>query len=96
MVHPLNQLLQKDAKWVWTLDCAEAFSAAKQVLNSSKVLAHYDPSLFIILAGDASVHGIGSVICYVLSDDCEKPIAFALQTLSSSELKNHQLKKALS
>ena len=34
MVHPLNQLLQKDAKWTWILDCAEAFSVAKQALNS--------------------------------------------------------------
>ena len=59
MVHPLNQLLQKDAKWTWTPDCAEAFLATKQALNLS---AHYDPSLPNTLAEDASAYGIGSVI----------------------------------
>ena len=93
MVHPLNQLLQKDAKWIWTPDCAEAFSAAKQALNSSKVLAHYDPSLPITLAGDASAYGIGSVISHILPDGSEKPIAFASQTLSSSEKNYCQLEK---
>ena len=58
IVHPLNQLLQKDAKWTWTSDCVQAFTAAKQALNSSKVLAHYDPSLPITMAGDASAYGI--------------------------------------
>ena len=93
MVHPLNQLLQKDAKWTWTPDCAEAFLAAKQALNSSKVLAHYDPSLPITLAGDASAYGIGSVISHVLPDGSEKPIAFASRTLSSSEKNYCQLEK---
>ena len=93
MVHPLNQLLQKDAKWTWTPDCAEAFLAAKQALNSSKVLAHYDPSLPITLAGDASAYGIGSVISHVLPDGSEKPIAFASWTLSSSEKNYYQLEK---
>ena len=33
IVHPLNQLLQRDAKWTWTPDCVQAFTAAKQALN---------------------------------------------------------------
>ena len=77
IVHPLNQLLQKDAKWTWTPDCVQAFTAAKQALNSSKVLAHYDPSLPITMAGDASAYGIGSVISHILPDGSERPIAFA-------------------
>ena len=74
MVHPLNQLLQKDTKWTWTPDCVEAFSATKQSLNSSEVSAHYEPSLPITLAGDASTYGIGLVIFQVLSDGSEKHI----------------------
>ena len=93
IVHPLNHLLQKDAKWVWTSDCAQAFAAAKEVLNSSQVLAHYDPTLPIAMAGDASAYGIGSVISHVLPDGSERPIAFASQTLSASEKNNCQLEK---
>ena len=93
IVHPLNQLLQKDAKWSWTPDCAQAFTAAKQALNSSTVLAHYDPSLPITLAGDASAYGIDSVISHTLPDGSEKPIAFASQTLSPSEKNYCQLEK---
>ena len=93
MVHPLNQLLQKDAKWTWTPDCAEAFLAAKQALNSSKVLAHYDPNLLITLAGDASAYGIGSVISHVLPDGSKKPIAFTSRTLLPSEKNYCQLEK---
>ena len=89
----MNQLLQKYAKWSWTPDCAQAFTAAKQALNSSTVLAHYDPSLPITLAGDASAYGIGSVISYTLPDGSEKPIAFASRTLSPSEKNYCQLEK---
>ena len=93
IVYPLNQLLQKDTKWSWTPACAQAFTAAKQALNSTKVLAHYDPSLPITMAGDASAYAIGSVISHVLPDCSEKPIAFASQTLSSSEKNYCQLEK---
>ena len=92
-VHPLDQLLQKDAKWTWTPDCVQSFTAAKQALNSSKVLAHYDPSLPITMAGDASAYGFGSVISHILPDGCERPIAFASRTFSSSEKNYCQLEK---
>ena len=93
IVHPLNQLLQKDTKWQWTQNCAEAVLEAKQALKSSQVPVHYDPSLPITLAGDASAYGIGAVITHVLPDDSERPIAFASRTLSSSEKNYSQLER---
>ena len=56
-----------------------------QQLKSSQVLIHYDPSLPITLAGDASAYGIGSVISHVLPDGSERPIAFASRTLSPTK-----------
>ena len=65
IVHPLNELLQKDRKWRWSDECAQAFREAKEALVSSSVLVHYDPNLPLTLAGDASAYGIGAVRVYM-------------------------------
>ena len=93
LIHPLNCLLQHDHKWKWTTECDLAFKQAKEVLSSSHVLVHYDASLPITLAGDASAYGIGVVISHVLPDGSEHPIVFASRTLSSSERNYAQIEK---
>ena len=93
LLHPLNELLRQDTPWVWDEQCAQAFSEAKQVLTSSSVLMHYDPTLPISLAGDASPYGIGAVISHTLPDGSERPIAFASRTLTASERNYAQLEK---
>ena len=90
---PLNQLLHKQARWVWTDKERRAFEASKQLLVSSQTLAHFDPKLQIILAWDASAYGIGTVLSHRLSDDTEKPVGFASRTLSIAEKKYSQLEK---
>ena len=85
VIHPLNNLLQHNCKWQWTSECSEAFQQAKKALTTSQVLVHYDPTLPLSLAGDASAYGIGAVISHTLPDGSERPIAFASRTLLSSE-----------
>ena len=92
-LQPLNSLLQKDRKWKWTSDCSHAFQLAKDMLTTSKVLVHYDPSLPMKMAADASAYGVGAVISHVLPDGTERPIAFASRTLTSSERNYVQLEK---
>ena len=82
LVHPLNSLLQRSRCWNWTVECKQAFHQAKQALSSSKVLAHYDPSLPLHLAGDASAYSIGAVISHTLPDGPERRIAFASRSIS--------------
>ena len=40
-ISPLYTLLKKNSRWQWTEECSQAFLAAKGMLTSSKVLAHY-------------------------------------------------------
>lgn len=93
LLQPLNSLLQHDECWKWSPGCNTAFQQAKQELASARVLVHYDPSLPIILAGDASTYGNGAVISHLMPDGSEHPIAFASRTLSKSERNYAQLEK---
>ena len=93
LLHPLNALLKSGSKWVWSTECSKAFQAAKQLLVTAPVLAHYDPELPIRLAGDASAYGIGAVISHICEDGSERPIAFTSQTLSPAEMNYPQIEK---
>ena len=93
LLHPLNHLLKDGCEWEWTEKCSQAFQAAKTLLVSAPVLAHYNPELPIKMAGDASAYGVGAVISHVFSDGTERPVAFASRTLSPSEQNYSQLEK---
>ena len=55
---------------------------------------HYNPSLPLKLAGDASAYGVGAVISHVMEDGSERPpIAYASRTLSTSEQNYAQVEK---
>ena len=56
-------------------------------------MIHYDPSLPIRLAADASAYGIGAVLSHVLDDGTERPIAYVSKTLSPSEKNYAQIEK---
>ncbi|GFV67361.1 retrovirus-related Pol polyprotein from transposon 412 [Trichonephila clavipes] len=83
--------------FLWSKDCQVAFEQIKNEICSPKILVHYDPSLPLTLASDASPVGIGCVLSHVYPDGSERPIAFASRTLSGSEKKYSQIdKEALS
>ena len=93
IVHPLNRLMQKNQAWKWTQQCQKAFDEAKKAMSSAQVLTHYDPSLPLSLAGDASAYGIGAVISHTFPDGTEKPIAFASRSLTSAEQNYAQIER---
>ncbi|CAH8462024.1 unnamed protein product [Schistosoma rodhaini] len=90
---PLNYLLDKDISWNWTKECENAFCKLKTIISSELLLTHYDPSLPIIVATDASAFGLGAVISHQFPDATEKAIMHASRTLTPAEKKYGQIEK---
>ncbi|GFX57887.1 retrovirus-related Pol polyprotein from transposon 412 [Trichonephila clavipes] len=95
IANPLNNLTKKNVRFLRSKDCQVAFEQIKKEICSPKILVHYDPSLPLTLASDASPVGIGCVLSHVYPDGSERPIAFASRTLSGSEKNTPKLIKKL-
>ncbi|CAB3256144.1 unnamed protein product [Arctia plantaginis] len=93
ILKPMYDLLKKNVKWRWTVDCNTAFNKIKNVLSSSPVLAHYDPSLELILSVDSSAYGLGAVLTQRHADGAERPVSCASRTLNSAEANYSQIDK---
>ncbi|XP_047987904.1 uncharacterized protein K02A2.6-like [Leguminivora glycinivorella] len=93
ITNPLNELLKKGTKYIWTTKCEESFKSIKKEILSERILMHFDQNKTLILATDASPTGLGAVLSHRLPDGSERPIAFASRTLTSSEKKYSQIDK---
>ena len=51
----------------------QSIDAIKEALTSSTTLSHYDPTLPVSIACDASQVGIGAALFHTLPDNSEKP-----------------------
>ncbi|XP_055918533.1 uncharacterized protein K02A2.6-like [Eupeodes corollae] len=90
---PLNSLRAKGVKFVWSEQQQIAFESLKNSILKATRLAHFDVSLPIILATDASSYGIGAVISHRFPDGSERPIAFASKTLDCYRKLYSQIEK---
>ena len=93
ITHPLNQLLCHQTKWQWSQECEKSFQKLKDQLSSDQVLAHYDSTLPVRLACDASQYGVGAVISHLMPDGTERPIAYGSRTLTKAEKNYAQIDK---
>ena len=89
----LNELLKKNKPWLWTPECQESFEKIKKALTLDLNLTHYDPSLDIIIASDASSYGIGDCILHQLPDGSRKAVTHASRSLLPAEKQYFQIEK---
>ena len=92
-LHPLYQLLRKDQPWHWGSSQQQAFAKSKKLLTSDTCLTHFDPTLKLKLACDASSYGLGAVLAHEMPDGTERPIGYVSRTLSKAERNYSQLEK---
>ena len=90
---PLYQLLHKGTLWQWGEQEDKAFKVSKQLLLSSQLLVHFDPTKEIIVAFDVSGYGIGAVLAQRGSNGEEQPIGFVSRTLTAAEKNYSQIEK---
>ena len=93
VLEPLHRLTRSDVRWSWGETEQETFQKIKDLLSEDIVLAHFDPSVPIGIACDASEVGIGAVLFHCYVDGSERPIANASKTLSDTQRKYSQIQK---
>jgi hypothetical protein len=69
---PMIKLLEKDAKFKWSLQCEEAFLTLKKLLTTAPMLAQHDINKSFDVYCDASGMGIEGVL---MQDGCAIPYA---------------------
>ena len=92
-LEPLYRLTKKGVPWMWGAEEKAAFDAVKRMLCEETVLAHFDPSLPIGVACDASEVGIGAVLFHRYTDGSERPIANVSKTLTETQRKYSQIQR---
>ena len=71
----------------------EAFLAVKRTLGKSGFLVHFDSSLPVTVAYDASPVGLGAVLSRIIPDGEERPIQFASRSLTRAEQHYSQIER---
>ena len=84
-LQPLYTLLRKNVPWHWGTAQKKIFNKSKELLTLSSCLTHFDSSLEITLACDASAYGLGAVLSHKMLDGSERPIGYASRTLNQAE-----------
>lgn len=90
---PLNNLLKKNARFVWSEECQEAFMKLKNYLTSETILVRPNYRDTFVLTTDASDYAIGAVLANKESTD--RPIAYASRALVGAEVRYHAIEKEL-
>ncbi|GFU63702.1 retrovirus-related Pol polyprotein from transposon 17.6 [Trichonephila clavipes] len=84
IARPLHKLTEAKQKFIWTVDCNNAFNKLKDALTSAPILAYPEIGKQFILDTDASHESIGAVLSQEI-DGQERVIAYFSKCLSKPE-----------
>ena len=84
-LEPLHKLLRKGTAWKWSREQQRALETAKELLQSAKLLVHFNSDLELTLASDASNYGVGAVLSHQMPDGTERPIGYVSRSLNTAE-----------
>ncbi|GFT22001.1 retrovirus-related Pol polyprotein from transposon 17.6 [Trichonephila clavipes] len=84
IARPLHKLTEAKQKFIWTVDCNNAFNKLKDALTSAPILAYPEIGKQFILDTNASHESIGAVLSQEI-DGQERVIAYFNKCLSKPE-----------
>ncbi|UYV68972.1 hypothetical protein LAZ67_6001868 [Cordylochernes scorpioides] len=84
---PLNELLKKNSRFIWTEECQRSFEGLKEALCSKPILQLFNPSLATHIYCDASTSGIRAVLKQEYPDGTQKPFTYFSRALRGAESK---------
>ena len=85
LASPLHDLTKKGRKFEMTLAARNAMEQIKLALTTAPVLIHPDYSKPFLVQCDASVSGIGAVLCQLDKDGEERPIFYYSHKLNKAQ-----------
>ena len=85
IVDPINRLLKKNSKFVWSPDCQESFNKIINMLINPPILAYPSFDKEFYLTTDASGTGLGAVLSQINNRGEEKAIGYASRGLTDAE-----------
>jgi hypothetical protein len=90
VAEPLRRLQTSKVHFEWTSEQDSAFRDIRQLLLESPGLAPFDPAVPLVIATDASQHGIGGVL---LQND--RPVLYVARALTPAETRYAIIEKEL-
>ena len=93
VAEPLTNLLKKKEKFVWSVQCENAFQNLKAIMQSSPVLAAPDFSVPFKLTVDASDTAAGAVLLQEDNDGIDHPICYFSRKFNASQTNYSTIEK---
>ena len=83
---PLNRLLKKDVKFVWSKECQQSFDTLKEKLTSYPIVKQPDFKREFWVFTDASKYAVGAILSQKDDTGNECVIAYASRSLKGAEI----------
>lgn len=89
---PINKLLRKGQRFLWSQNCQRSFDELKSLLTSSPILQYPDFKKKFVITTDASNVAIGAVLS---NEGTNLPIAYASRILNPAERRYSTVEREL-